>query len=273
MRRRSRTLICVVSLVLGVGVTAPASGSAGTVVGGQSVSATENPWALALSSRERFGVARSGQFCGAALVGVRTVVTAAHCLSSEVLGAKPGQVSDLKVISGREDLSGDGGREVAVAEFHVNPDYDDRRNAGDIAVLKLAEGLPKSSVISIAGAGGEAYDAGTSATVYGWGDTRAAGRPAVKLRAAQVDVFADRVCQAAYPGSARGAYHAPSMLCAGVSGGGRDACQGDSGGPLVAQGRLVGLVSWGVGCGEAGQPGVYTRLSGMLEFVRSPHPG
>jgi secreted trypsin-like serine protease len=53
------------------------------------------------------------------------------------------------------------------------------------------------------------------------------------------------------------------MLCAG--GTGTDTCSGDSGGPLeapIAGGgyRLVGLTSWGIGCGQ--RPGVYTRVAG-----------
>ena len=39
----------------------------------------------------------------------------------------------------------------------------------------------------------------------------------------------------------------PTMMCAGVPGGGKDACQGDSGGPLVTLGEgdswdLIGVV-------------------------------
>ena len=46
---------------------------------------------------------------------------------------------------------------------------------------------------------------------------------------------------------------------------GKDTCQGDSGGPLVCDDFLVGVTSFGKGCGD--YPGVYTRVSAFYEWI------
>ncbi|MEV5911782.1 serine protease [Streptomyces chartreusis] len=244
---------------------APAAADS-VVVGGFPVDASDSPWTVALSSRDRFGGTRAGQFCVGVAVGRTTVLTAAHCLSEGVLGSSPEQVRDFKVITGRSDLLSGSGQEIPVRGAWVNPDYDEDSNSGDFAVVSLSQALPASAVIGMAGPGDPAYVPGTPALVYGWGDVTGAGDYPRGLRAARVHVLPDALCGQAYPGGGDGRYMAGSMLCAGERTGGRDACQGDSGGPLVAQGKLIGLVSWGNGCGRAGSPGVYTRVS---EIVRA----
>ncbi len=61
------------------------------------------------------------------------------------------------------------------------------------------------------------------------------------------------------------------MFCAGYLEGGVDTCQGDSGGGLICQVRgrqtVMGLVSWGVGCGEPNKPGVYTKVADYVEWI------
>ncbi|WP_406006344.1 serine protease [Streptomyces sp. NBC_00637] len=267
VRALSRPLILAAAAVaIPLGSAAPAA-SDGVVVGGFPVDVSQSPWTVALSSRDRFGGMRSGQFCGGVAVGPSTVLTAAHCMGEDVLGAPPGELADLKVVAGRTDLYGDTGQEVSVRSVWVNPGYDSAGNGGDFAVLTLARSLPAAAVIGMAPEGDPAYAAGTDAVVYGWGDKTGFGAYAHSLRAARVHVMSDASCERAYPGTSDGTYDASSMVCAGEERGGRDACQGDSGGPLVAQGRLIGLVSWGSGCGRAGSPGVYTRVSDALKTL------
>ncbi|MFF0742322.1 S1 family peptidase [Streptomyces sp. NPDC004111] len=249
-------------------LVAPGSAVAdGVVIGGQPVRVSDSPWVVAVSSRDRFGGTRAGQFCGGVVVAPTKVVTAAHCLGRDVLGVPLSEVHDLKVIAGRGELRGQGGREIAVRGTWVNPSYDPLSNAGDVAVLTLSAALPERYAIRMAGPHSAAAEPGTEAVVYGWGDTTGDGSYASSLRAARVRVLPDAACERAYPGNLDGTYEPATMLCAGDPEGGHDACQGDSGGPLVARGRLIGLVSWGSGCGQAESPGVYTRISAVAGAV------
>ena len=59
-----------------------------------------------------------------------------------------------------------------------------------------------------------------------------------------------------------------SMMCAARTM--KDSCQGDSGGPLLdreTSTTVVGVVSWGEGCAEAGYPGVYSRISSQVRQI------
>lgn len=62
-----------------------------------------------------------------------------------------------------------------------------------------------------------------------------------------------------------------NVLCAGIIGKVRDACEGDSGGPMMTLHHntwfLIGLVSWGEGCGRTDKLGIYTKVSNYLEWI------
>ncbi|MEU9453206.1 serine protease [Streptomyces sp. NPDC048277] len=272
-------ILAAVAAVIPLAGPPPAAADS-VVVGGFPVDVSQAPWTVALSSRDRFGGTRAGQFCGGVAIGRTTVLTAAHCLADEVIGGPSDRVRDLKVIAGRTDLLSADGQEIPVTVARINPHYDAEANTGDFAVLTLARPLPAGAVVKMAAKGDAGYKPGTTAQVTGWGDVTGGGDYSRRLYAARVHVLPDEMCRQAYPGGADGTYRADSMVCAGEAVGGPDACQGDSGGPLVAGGRLIGLVSWGSGCGRPGSPGVYTRVSeavkalgpgGALDGSRRPH--
>lgn len=64
-----------------------------------------------------------------------------------------------------------------------------------------------------------------------------------------------------------------SFVCAGGEQD-RDTCQDDGGSPLICndEGKSelvqVGIVSWGVGCGTKGVPGIYTNVEVFVDWIR-----
>ena len=111
-------------------------------------------------------------------------------------------------------------------------------------------------------------DESVHAIVAGWGYLKDGGSAARVLQKVTVPLINLKRCrnEFSYPVTDR-------MICAGYAQGGKDACQGDSGGPLIVKeklsggghrGILIGIVSWGIGCAGAGNPGAYSRVAGNL---------
>ena len=111
--------------------------------------------------------------------------------------------------------------------------------------------------------------------VTGWGQDafQAQGQLQARLQEVDVPVVGHRTCEKALKREGLGQRFKlhPGWLCAGGEDG-KDACSGDGGGPLVCQEgdsmELAGLVSWGVGCGKQGVPGVYTNIAAYVHWIR-----
>ena len=106
---------------------------------------------------------------------------------------------------------------------------------------------------------------GNNATISGWGTTKHESSPH-NLQAVNVPIISKTECKEAY--KLHNIDLPEGQICASVPEGGKDACQGDSGGPLAINGQLAGIVSWGVGCAEKGNPGVYTEVAHHLPWIR-----
>ncbi|GAB3933236.1 serine protease [Kribbella albertanoniae] len=225
---------------------APAPDSPKTrIVGGTIAHTADTPWAIALNNSG--SPSPSGQWCGSTLVAANKIVTAAHCAQEAV--------STYTAIQGRDVLTASGGKESKISNIWVDPEYG-KQPGHDVAVLTLA--TPFTGVPTLALETNKAADAaGAASVVYGWGATEGTG-PEDTFQKVDAPVLGDAYCEKAY---ASQGYTADGEICGGFEAGGKDSCQGDSGGPLVLNGRLFGVVSWGVGCADAGNPGVYAEVA------------
>lgn len=218
------------------------------IVGGQTASTAQHPWMVALTTS-----ASESAYCGGALVAPDRVLTAAHCIS----GYAP---SSVRVVAGRTDLRSSEGEELMVRQVWVHPGYRSPIEGNDVAVLALDRAVPYGTVPLETDQG--AYQAGTSATVLGWGYTSERGPSSPVLRSAEIPLISDADCAATYR-----EFNSQAMVCAGDPLGGVDACYGDSGGPLVADGRLIGITSWGSGCARERTPGVFVRVASYASEI------
>ncbi len=264
-----RTLLAIVSLVA-VGMCTPIVAAAPTgarIIGGADASPASWPF-IALLAADATPPDPVNQFCGGSLIDRSWIVTAAHCTF---------QPSPIDVFVGVTDLGAAAGSQARNVDAVVrHPGYvNDGSFRNDVALLHLDApvvlGPDAQTIDLVAPTDTAAWDPGSPAHVAGWGTTVAPPAASVFVDALQtLDLPILTSADCANYGSA----FVPSMmLCAGFPEGVQDACQGDSGGPLTVaatdsgQRVLVGAVSWGNGCADAGFPGIYAHLPNFRTFV------
>jgi secreted trypsin-like serine protease len=191
----------------------------------------------------------SSHFCGGVLVSEDEVLSAAHCVADR-------EASRIDAVIGADNLCRQKaieGVRIHVAGISIHPGYDAVSGRYDLARLTLARPAPASSVRNIATEIVENADA----VALGWGRAASAIASPCRLSRVPLVVMNSHSCMNALGLD----FDLGSMLCARPTGqGGGDTCVGDSGGPLILgdvdQGPVIGIVSWGRGCG-GGLPGVY----------------
>jgi len=199
-------------------------------------------------------------FCGGALVREDYVITAAHC----VQGDSPSQV---KVKIGLHNVNGTQGSITrSVSQIIIHPSYSSWSLNNDYAILQLSQPVTNFEPIQLVTDTSHDEEP-VMATTMGWGATQSGGWGSNILL--EVDVPIDDSC-----GNYSNSDITNNMVCAGYNTGGYDSCQGDSGGPLImtnsdGEYELIGIVSWGYGCAEAGYPGVYAKVHSRLDWFFS----
>jgi len=235
----------------------------GRIVGGEPAADGEFPWQVSIRQIGNIGATH---FCGGTIINENWVMTAAHCCA----GQTP---HFMHIVAGGIKLNSYEFEEETrdVDNIIRHPEYDSQGLTNDICLLKLSDPLQMTDYIkSIAlPESMSETEAGTKATVTGWGLTAESEVELPNtLRKVVVPVVSDDECREYYS-STNAPDIAASMICAGLPEGGKDSCQGDSGGPFIDAVRktLLGVVSWGLGCGRAGSPGVYTQVSYFVDWI------
>ena len=209
--------------------------------------------------------------CGGVFISDKWVMTAGHC-------AYRYSAHHIIIIHGLTSLTGfqvPTGNWASVNSVHVHDQYSSFTNMYDVALLELRNKVDFSAgnrwPICLP-ANDFCLSNSEFVTVTGWGAQSEGGSASQTLRKVNVPVMTSSACVNKMASIGR-FVNPQTMMCAGGEEG-EDACQGDSGGPLTYRNSdsvhtLVGLVSWGVGCAREGTPGIYVRITYMLEWVKS----
>ncbi|CAH2092297.1 unnamed protein product [Euphydryas editha] len=195
--------------------------------------------------------------CGGTIISEKYVLTAAHCLTG---------VTRIYVRAGSTSADS-GGTQYSTTQYLEHPFYNPVTSDNDIGLITIPGGITLDGTNTRAVALPDASSTiapGTNLLITGWGLTTENGSVSQNLKAVQISTISNDECRKAYNTLTT------RQFCAGVPQGGKDACQGDSGGPAVAtdSGVQVGVISFGEGCAQPGNPGVYTDVAKLRSWIK-----
>lgn len=242
------------------------------IVDGKNASLGEFPHMAALGYEDGFEIK---WLCGGALISEKFVLTAAHCKSSSNYGqVKYVQLGDIKLkgISSTAKI-------YRVSRIYGHPNYVAPSTYNDVTLLELEKPAEISAFIKPACLFTNPDDEEMKKfqmQVTGFGLTEYGGSQSEFLQKVDLQYFDN--CKSYYKVDRRKlaqGINEDMQLCFGSKADSKDACSGDSGGPLqyfdfsVFLYRVVGLVSFGSGCGTPGFPSIYTRVSNYVSWIES----